>query len=82
MGYNPSTISAHKNCKLFITHGGYLSQTESINYGVPMVGFPFFGDQSKNLKFAEYAGFGVELDIYNINEESVYAALTKGLQPS
>lgn len=38
-------ILAHKNVKLFITHGGLLSCTESILRGTPVVGIPIFGDQ-------------------------------------
>lgn len=38
-------ILAHKNVKLFITHGGLLSCTESLLRGKPIVGIPIFGDQ-------------------------------------
>lgn len=38
-------ILAHPNVKLFITHGGLLSCTESIIRGKPVVGIPIFGDQ-------------------------------------
>jgi glucuronosyltransferase len=38
-------ILAHENVKLFITHGGLLSCTESILRGKPIVGIPIFGDQ-------------------------------------
>jgi glucuronosyltransferase len=38
-------ILAHPNVKLFVTHGGLLSCTESILRGKPIVGIPIFGDQ-------------------------------------
>jgi len=38
-------ILAHPNVKLFVTHGGLLSCTESILRGTPIVGIPIFGDQ-------------------------------------
>lgn len=41
-------ILAHRNVKLFITHGGLLSCTESILRGKPVVGIPIFGDQMVN----------------------------------
>jgi UDP:flavonoid glycosyltransferase YjiC (YdhE family) len=39
-------ILAHDNVKLFVTHGGLLSCTESILRGKPIVGIPVFGDQT------------------------------------
>lgn len=41
-------ILAHDNVKLFVTHGGLLSCTESILRGKPIVGIPIFGDQMVN----------------------------------
>jgi glucuronosyltransferase len=42
-------ILAHENVKLFVTHGGLLSCTESIYRGKPVVGIPIFGDQMVDL---------------------------------
>lgn len=41
-------ILAHEKVKLFVTHGGLLSCTESILRGKPVVGIPIFGDQMVN----------------------------------
>lgn len=38
-------ILAHKNVRLFVTHGGLLSSTEAILRQKPIVGIPIFGDQ-------------------------------------
>lgn len=38
-------ILAHKNVKLFITHGGIYGLQEAIYHGVPVIMFPFYGDQ-------------------------------------
>lgn len=65
-------ILAHPNCVLFITHGGLLSQHESINAGIPTVGIPFFADQPLNIKYSEVAGFGVKLAYHDISAESIY----------
>ena len=62
---------AHPNLVLFITHGGLLSQHETINAGVPTVGIPFLGDQAMNVKYSEDAGFGVKLSYLDITAESI-----------
>lgn len=64
-------ILAHKNCVLFITHGGYLSISESVHFGVPLVGIPIFGDQEKNLVLLEDAGYGRMLKFRNITKDTV-----------
>lgn len=58
-----SKIPAHPNCVLFVTHGGLLSITESVHFGVPIVGLPAFGDQFMNVKVAASNGFAKEVKI-------------------
>ncbi|CAH1389506.1 unnamed protein product [Nezara viridula] len=70
-------ILAHKNCILFITHGGFLSLTETVYYGVPIVGVPFFSDQFKNMFHAQSMGYGLIIKYENITEESVSWALNE-----
>ncbi|KAB0792025.1 hypothetical protein PPYR_13986 [Photinus pyralis] len=52
----------HPNLKLFITHGGLQSMTESIYANVPMLGIPFFADQDRNVQEMVAKGYGVYLD--------------------
>lgn len=40
-----SDVLAHKNVKLFITHGGMFGSQEGLSRGVPMLFIPFYGDQ-------------------------------------
>ncbi|XP_024217742.1 UDP-glucosyltransferase 2 [Halyomorpha halys] len=70
-------ILAHKNCVLFITHGGFLSMTETVHYGVPIVGIPFFSDQFKNMLHAQTMGYGLYIRYENITDESVSWALNE-----
>lgn len=58
-------ILAHPNIKLFITHGGLLSTTETIYHGVPILAIPVFGDQPANSERAKYAGYGLKLDYHS-----------------
>ncbi|EAT45642.1 AAEL003098-PA [Aedes aegypti] len=64
-------ILAHRNVKLFITHGGLLGTTEALYHGKPIVGIPIFGDQLMNVQKAVRSGYGLKLDYELINEASV-----------
>ncbi|KAF7266711.1 hypothetical protein GWI33_019984 [Rhynchophorus ferrugineus] len=68
-------ILAHPNCKLFITHGGLLSTTETVSMGVPVLAFPIFADQKLNAGRAEALGFGKSLPFGSITEEKLSSAL-------
>lgn len=61
--------------KGFITHGGLLSITEAVYYGVPFVGFPGFGDQHYNLINAARRGIGIKLDLNELTEENFEKAI-------
>ncbi|KAL5273921.1 hypothetical protein ACFFRR_000595 [Megaselia abdita] len=62
-------ILAHKNVKLFVTHGGKGSIVESQYHGVPMIGLPVFGDQPGNAKLMVDDGYGLLLDYQTMSEE-------------
>lgn len=66
--------------KVFITHGGLLSSIESIYFGVPLVGIPIFGDQRANMARATRSGYGVQIDLDDINEETLSELLNKVLK--
>ncbi|XP_058974185.1 UDP-glycosyltransferase UGT5 [Musca domestica] len=68
-------ILAHENVKLFITHGGLLSTTESIYHGKPFIGIPIFGDQFLNMAKAVANGYGILLDYKNITAEALQQAI-------
>lgn len=60
-------ILAHPNIKLFITHGGLLGTTEALVEGVPVLGIPVYADQKMNMLKAEDFGYGITMDIDEIN---------------
>ncbi|GBP42196.1 UDP-glucuronosyltransferase 2B1 [Eumeta japonica] len=57
------SILAHPNCILFVTHGGLLSTTEAVHFGVPIIGIPVGGDQHSNVNRAVHKGFAVKVDL-------------------
>uniref|UniRef100_U5EZ23 Putative glucosyl/glucuronosyl transferase n=1 Tax=Corethrella appendiculata TaxID=1370023 RepID=U5EZ23_9DIPT len=68
-------ILAHKNIKLFITHGGFGSVTEAQFHGVPIVGIPLMGDQVFNLEVTKNAGWSKNLDLSDLTEEKFTEAI-------
>lgn len=75
-------ILAHPNVRLFITHGGLLSTTESLYHGVPVIGIPVFGDQHLNMAKAERGGYGLSVSYQDISEERLTVAIETILQDS
>ncbi|KAF4519854.1 UDP-glycosyltransferase-12 [Ephemera danica] len=72
-------ILAHRNVKLFITHGGLLSLQEAAYHGVPLIGIPVYGDQMLNMKKAVLGGYGVMVTLQNVTKQSLLWALDKTL---
>nr|QPA18376.1 UDP-gluconosyltransferase [Trialeurodes vaporariorum] len=56
------SILAHPKVKVFITQGGLQSVQETVHYGVPTVGIPWFGDQDMNVAKLVDAGIGTRLN--------------------
>lgn len=63
-------VLEHPNCKLFITHGGFHGLLETIDAGIPMIGFPVFGDQFQNIKISQDNGIAIMSNIFELTEES------------
>ena len=56
-------LLGHPNTVLFITHCGNNGQYESLYHGVPMLGFPLFGDQPHNAFRMVDHGYGIDMNI-------------------
>lgn len=72
-------VLAHKNMKLFVTHGGKGSVVESQYHGIPMVGLPVFGDQPGNIDKIVKVGYGLKLDYKTMTEEELSTAVNEVL---
>jgi len=64
-------ILAHPSVKLFVTHCGNSGQYEAIYHGVPMLGFPVFGDQHYNAKRLDYKGYGLSMNLYDFTADQL-----------
>ncbi|KAM7362331.1 uncharacterized protein ACRADG_013090 [Cochliomyia hominivorax] len=64
--YPQPSVLAHPNVKLFISHGGFLSTTETIFHGKPILGIPVFGDQHMNVNNAVKGGYALSVKLNEI----------------
>ncbi|XP_046851980.1 UDP-glucuronosyltransferase 1A5-like isoform X2 [Xenia sp. Carnegie-2017] len=67
----------HKNTKLLISHCGSNSIQEAIIAGVPILGFPVFGDQPANAAMVVNKGFGAMLNIRSFSIEELVSTIEK-----
>ncbi|XP_064629643.1 UDP-glucosyltransferase 2-like isoform X2 [Lineus longissimus] len=63
-------VLGHENIKLFVTHCGNSGQHEALYHGIPMVGFPLFGDQMFNCKRVE-GRFGRHIRAKDLTQEKL-----------
>ncbi|KFB48157.1 AGAP007990-PA-like protein [Anopheles sinensis] len=73
-------LLAHPNIKLFITHSGLLSTQEAIWHGVPVIGFPVFADQFRNINYCVNVGIAKRLSIHNFQANELVDAVKEILE--
>jgi len=66
-------LLSHQQTRLFVTHCGSNGQHEALYHGVPMLGFPLFGDQPGNCQRAHAKGFGLQMNIHNFTSAELFA---------
>ncbi|XP_046351622.2 UDP-glucuronosyltransferase 1-2-like [Haliotis rufescens] len=77
-----SDLLAHPNTKLFITHCGASGLNEAFLKGVPMIGFPLFGDQPYNSMKVVYHGFGLKMDLKTFTVADLVSNINEVIQNS
>ncbi|XP_061403609.1 UDP-glucuronosyltransferase 2A2-like isoform X2 [Lethenteron reissneri] len=68
-------LLGHPKTRAFITHGGTNGVYEAIYHGVPMLGFPLFGDQKDNLLRVQTRGVAIVLDINTVTAQEIRDAV-------
>lgn len=66
-----TSVLAHKNMKLFITHAGLGGVAEAVMNSVPMICIPFFGDQHKNCHSVVKNGYGLRMIITELDDDTL-----------
>ena len=72
-----TSLLAHHNVKAFISHGGAGSFQETICHKTPIVGVPFFGDQTVNVKEAVNRNIGVAVPWFEMEEAAFENAINE-----
>jgi len=66
--------------QLFITHCGNNGQFEAVYNGVPMIGFPMFGEQLHNARRLDHKGYGLSMDLYHFTADELLANIRKVME--
>lgn len=56
---------------MFISHGGISGVYETVDAGVPVLGFPFFYDQPRNIANLVDAGMAISLDLLSVTKDTI-----------
>jgi len=65
----------HPKVKLFISHGGMSGVYEAVDAGVPVLGFPIYNDQPRNIDNLVDAGMAISMDLLSVTEETFLNAV-------
>lgn len=73
--YNSFYTIVHPNVKLFISHGGISGVYETVDAGVPVLGFPLYYDQPRNLQNLVDAGMAITMELTTVTEDKFLYAI-------
>nr|DBA27457.1 TPA: hypothetical protein GDO54_007948 [Pyxicephalus adspersus] len=69
-------LLSHPNTKVFLAHGGENGVYEALYHGVPIVGFPLFGDQYENLLRLKMRGAAIIVEnTSDITARDIFSAV-------
>ncbi|VVC43591.1 Hypothetical protein CINCED_3A007776 [Cinara cedri] len=70
-------ILLHPNVKLFISHGGISGVYEAVDAGVPVLGFPMFFDQPRNIEHLVDSGMAISMDLFSVTKDKLLNAINE-----
>jgi len=50
---------------------------ESLDAGVPVLGFPFYNDQPRNIDNLVNAGMAISMDLLSVTEDTLFNAISE-----
>lgn len=65
-------FTVHPKVKLFISHGGISGVYETVDAGVPVLGFPLISDQWRNIDNLVEAGMAISADLMSVSKEEFF----------
>jgi len=65
----------HPKIKLFISHGGMSGIYETVDAGVPVLGFPLFFDQSRNIAHLVHNEMAISMDLLKVTKDTILNAI-------
>jgi len=68
-------FTVHPNVKLFISHGGISGVYETVDAGVPVLGFPLFYDQHKNIANLVDAGMAISMELLSVSTDTLLSSM-------
>ncbi|GLJ39154.1 hypothetical protein SUGI_0797880 [Cryptomeria japonica] len=77
---NQLKVLSHPSIGGFLTHSGWNSSLEAISMGIPMIGWPYFGDQFLNCRFVKDV-WNVGLDFEGVDVDE-FKLVTKDIVES
>lgn len=60
----------HPKVKLFISHGGISGVYETVDAGIPVLGFPLFYDQHRNIDNLVNAGMAISMELLSVSKDT------------
>lgn len=63
-------VLEHPKVKLFISHGGVSGLYEAVDGRVPVLGFPLFADQHRNIDQLVELEVAISMEIYSVTKAS------------
>lgn len=67
----------HPNVKLFLSHGGISGVYETVDAAVPVLGFPLYYDQPRNLQCLVDAGMAITMKLMSVTEKEFSYAINE-----